>query len=228
MFLLLRPLQMGRITIPGVFGWRDIGSWTTIKELSEPDENNNRVSGEAIFIQSSNNYVQSDARLVATVGVSNLMIIDTKDALLIADPEYAQEVKTVVNVLKQKNHEAYKFHKTVARPWGIYEVLEEAPGFKIKRIEVKPRERLSLQSHKHRSEHWVVVKGQARIINGDTEITVSANQSTYIPAGHKHRLENSTDNDLVMIEVQCGEYLGEDDIERFDDIYGREIGRAHV
>jgi mannose-1-phosphate guanylyltransferase len=140
---------------------------------------------------------------------------------LVASPTHSQEVKTVVNLLKQKNHEAYKLHKTVIRPWGAYTVLEEGPGFKIKRIEVKPGARLSLQSHKHRSEHWVVVSGQARIINGDADISVLANQSTYIPAGYKHRLENPTDQDLIMIEVQCGGYLGEDDIERFDDTYGR-------
>lgn len=207
--------------IPSTFGWSDIGSWAAIQDLTAPDEHNNRVSGEAILIQSSNNYVQSDNRLIAAVGVSNLMIIDTKDALLVANSMHAQEVKTVVNILKQKNHEAYKFHKTVARPWGAYTVLEEGPGFKIKRIEVKPGARLSLQSHKYRSEHWVVVKGQARVVNGETDFIILANQSTFIPAGHKHRLENPTDDDLVMIEVQCGEYLGEDDIERYEDIYGR-------
>jgi mannose-1-phosphate guanylyltransferase len=207
--------------IPGDFGWSDIGSWGAIQNLIVPDENNNRASGETIFIQSENTFVRSDGRLVATVGVSNLMIIDTKDALLVANPTHAQEVKTVVNLLKQKNHETYKLHKTVVRPWGTYTVLEEGAGFKIKRVEVKPGARLSLQSHKHRSEHWVVVSGQARIVNGDVEISIPANQSTYIPAGHKHRLENLTDQDLVIIEVQCGEYLGEDDIERFDDIYGR-------
>lgn len=209
------------VVIPGDFGWNDIGSWAAIQNLSTPDENNNRVSGEAMFIQSSNTYVQSDARLVAAVGVSNLMIIDTKDALLVANSAHAQEVKVVVNLLKQKNHDAYKFHKTVIRPWGVYTVLEEGPGFKIKRIEVKPGARLSLQSHQHRSEHWVVVKGQARILNGETSTTILANQSSFIPAGHKHRLENPSEDDLVMIEVQCGEYLGEDDIERFEDIYGR-------
>jgi mannose-1-phosphate guanylyltransferase len=207
--------------IPSDFGWSDIGSWGAIQDLIAPDENNNRASGEAIFVKSVNTFVQSDDRLVAIVGVSNLMVIDTKDALLVANPMHAQEVKTVVNLLKQKNHNAYKLHTTVSRPWGTYTVLEEHPGFKIKRIEVKPGGRLSLQSHAHRSEHWIVVKGRAYVVSGEEGLTLLANQSTYIPAGHKHRLENRTDDDLVMIEVQCGEYLGEDDIVRFEDTYGR-------
>ena len=207
--------------IPSDFGWSDVGSWGAIQDLIIPDANNNRASGEVIFVESINTFVQSESRLVATVGVSDLMIIDTKDALLVANRSHAQEVKTVVNLLKQKNHDTYKLHKTVVRPWGTYTVLEEGSGFKIKRIQVRPHARLSLQSHKHRSEHWVVVEGQARIINGETDVTLASNQSTYIPAGHKHRLENPVDQELIMIEVQCGEYLGEDDIERFDDSYGR-------
>lgn len=207
--------------IPSDFGWSDIGSWSAVQDLIAPDEDNNRASGEAIFVNSVNTFVQSDSRLVATVGVSNLMIIDTKDALLVANSSHAQDVKTVVSLLKQKNHESYKIHKIVSRPWGAYTVLEEGVGFKIKRIEVKPGASLSLQSHKHRSEHWIVVKGQARVLNGESEVIIFANQSTYIPAGHKHRLENPSEEDLVIIEVQCGEYLGEDDILRFEDNYGR-------
>jgi mannose-1-phosphate guanylyltransferase len=134
---------------------------------------------------------------------------------------YAQDVKKVVSLLKKKDHDSYKLHLTVTRPWGTYTVLEDHPGFKIKRIEVRPGGKLSLQMHHHRSEHWIVVKGQAHVINGDDSIILDANQSTYIPAGHKHRLENPTDTDLVMIEVQCGPYLGEDDIVRFEDTYGR-------
>ena len=207
--------------IPSSFGWSDIGSWGAIRDLIPPDVDNNRASGEAIFVQTNNTFVQSEDRLVATVGVSDLLIIDTADALLVANPLYAQEVKTVVNLLKQKNHDAYKLHQTVSRPWGTYTVLQDCPGFKIKRIEVKPGGRLSLQSHEHRSEHWVVVKGQAQVFNNDKSTSLLANESTYIPAGQKHRLENLTDYDLVMIEVQCGHYLEEDDITRFDDTYGR-------
>jgi mannose-1-phosphate guanylyltransferase len=207
--------------IPSSFGWSDIGTWGAIRDLVAPDSENNRASGDVIFIKTDNTFVQSEDRLVATVGVSNLMIIDTADALLVANPMYAQEVKTVVNLLKEKNHDAYKLHQTVSRPWGTYTVLQDCPGFKIKRIEVKPGGRLSLQSHHHRSEHWVVVKGQAQVFNNDQSISLLANESTYIPAGHKHRLENLTDDCLVIIEVQCGQYLGEDDITRFDDTYGR-------
>jgi mannose-1-phosphate guanylyltransferase/mannose-6-phosphate isomerase len=207
--------------IPSNFGWNDIGSWTSVQNLMTPDINFNRASGDVIFINSFNTYVQSESRLVATVGVNNLMIIDTKDALLVINPENTQEVKKVVEVLKDKEHDVYKSHKTITRPWGIYTVLEEGLGFKIKKIEVKPGARLSLQSHNYRSEHWVVVKGRAKILNGASEINILVNQSTYIPAGHKHRLENPADEVLVMIEVQCGEYLGEDDIVRYEDNYGR-------
>lgn len=207
--------------VPGDFGWSDIGSWNAIRDLIEPDAGQNRVLGEAVFVETSNTFVQSEDRLVAVVGVSDLVIIDTPDALLVAHPDKSQDVKKVVAKLKQDGHDAFKLHRTVARPWGTYTVLQEAPGFKIKRIEVKPGASLSLQMHHHRSEHWVVVSGTARITNGDNEIVIEANESTYIPAGQKHRLENPGTTPCVMIEVQCGAYLGEDDIVRFEDRYGR-------
>lgn len=207
--------------VPSEFGWSDIGSWNAVKELVKPDVAHNRAVGEAIFVDSHNTFVQSEDRLVATVGIDNLMIIDTPDALLVAHSDKAQDVKKVVAQLKTNGHEAYKLHRTVARPWGTYTVLEEGARFKIKRIEVKPGASLSLQMHHHRSEHWIVVSGMARVVNGEREIMVGTNESTYIPAGHKHRLENPGVLDLVMIEVQSGEYLGEDDIVRFDDRYGR-------
>ncbi len=147
--------------------------------------------------------------------------MDTADAVLVVHPERVQEVKQVVQRLKESGHEAYKLHRTVARPWGTYTVLEEGPRFKIKRIVVKPGAALSLQLHHHRSEHWIVVQGMAKVTNGERELYVNTNESTYIPAGHKHRLENPGILDLVMIEVQSGEYLGEDDILRFADQYGR-------
>jgi mannose-1-phosphate guanylyltransferase len=153
--------------------------------------------------------------------VENLIIIDTPDALLVADKSRAQDVKQIVGLLKEQGNEAYKVHKQVFRPWGSYTVLEEGERFKIKRIEVKPGASLSLQMHHHRSEHWIVVNGAAKVVNGDKEMLVSSNESTFIPAGHKHRLENPGVVLLVMIEVQSGEYLGEDDIVRFDDVYGR-------
>ncbi len=207
--------------VPGNFGWNDIGSWNAIRDLIEPDQNHNRVLGEAVLLDTQNTFIQSKNRLVATVGVSDLMIIDTPDALLVAHKDKAQDVKKVVEQLKKDNHEAFKLHRTVVRPWGSYTVLEEAAGFKIKRIEVKPGASLSLQMHQYRSEHWVVVNGLAKITNGDSEILIQANESTYIPAGQKHRLENPASETCVMIEVQCGLYLGEDDIVRFEDIYGR-------
>jgi len=210
------------VVVPADFGWSDIGSWVAVRELAQADVNDNRATSQnAIFVDSRNTYVQSEGRVVATVGVDNLMIIDTPDALLVAHPDRAQDVKKVVAQLKKSDHEAYKLHRTVTRPWGTYTVLEEGTRFKIKRIEVKPGGTLSLQMHHHRSEHWIVVSGMARVVNGDKEILVGANESTYIPAGHKHRLENPGVLDLVMIEVQSGEYLGEDDIVRFQDIYGR-------
>ncbi|QKV56496.1 MAG: mannose-1-phosphate guanylyltransferase/mannose-6-phosphate isomerase [Dechloromonas sp.] len=214
--------RSGKVAVvPADIGWSDIGSWNAIRDLAVPDADSNRAVGDAIFVDTRNTYVQSEDRLVAAVGLDNLMIIDTPDALLVAHPDKAQDVKQVVTRLKQRDHEAYKLHRTVARPWGTYTVLGEGPRFKIKRIEVKPGGSLSLQMHHHRSEHWIVVSGMARVVNGEDEIFVGTNQSTYIPAGHQHRLENPGVMDLVMIEVQSGEYLGEDDIVRFQDVYGR-------
>lgn len=207
--------------VPATFDWSDIGSWNALSDLVGADAQNNRATANALFIDSHNTFVQSEARLVATVGVDDLIVVDTADALLIAHAERAQDVRQVVKRLKDTDHEAYRLHRTVSRPWGTYTVLEEGPRFKIKRIVVKPGAALSLQMHHHRSEHWVVVQGMARVVNGGEPRLVSANESTFIPAGHKHRLENPGVIDLVMIEVQSGEYLGEDDIVRFEDQYGR-------
>jgi len=207
--------------LPAAFGWSDVGSWKALSALLEPDSEGNRAQGECLFIDSENCYVQSSGRVVAAVGVDNLVIVDTPDALLVADQEHLQDVKKVAQRLKLANHETYKLHKTVLRPWGSYTVLEEGPGFKIKRIVVKAGAGLSLQMHYHRSEHWVVVSGTAKVINGDLETLILTNESTFIPAGHRHRLENPGKVDLVLIEVQSGSYLGEDDIVRFEDRYGR-------
>lgn len=202
-------------------GWSDIGSWTALGDLTAADAAGNRVEGEAILYETSNCFIQSADRLVAAVGVKDLIIIDTPDALLVADRNNSQNVKHVFAKLKAEGHEAHRLHSTVHRPWGTYTVLEEGPHFKIKRIEVKPGASLSLQMHHHRSEHWIVVSGMAKVVNGQQELFVQTNESTYIPAGHQHRLENPGMLPLVMIEVQSGEYLGEDDIVRFDDKYGR-------
>jgi mannose-1-phosphate guanylyltransferase / mannose-6-phosphate isomerase len=207
--------------VPCDIGWSDIGSWTAIGNLTAADEQGNRVDGEALLHDVSNCYIQSRDRLVGAVGVENLVIIDTPDALLVADRARAQDVKHIYAKLKASGHETHQLHRTVHRPWGTYTVLEDGPRFKIKRIEVKPGASLSLQMHHHRSEHWIVVSGMAKVVNGDRELFVNTNESTFIPAAHKHRLENPGVLDLVMIEVQSGEYLGEDDIVRFSDHYGR-------
>jgi mannose-1-phosphate guanylyltransferase/mannose-6-phosphate isomerase len=207
--------------IAGGFDWSDIGAWNAVADASPADERGNTTTGETIVIDSSNTHIESKDRLVAAIGLNDLLIVDTPDALLVAHKSKSQEVKQVVNRLKADNHDAHKLHRTAIRPWGAYTVLEEGPGFKIKRIVVKPGASLSLQMHHHRSEHWIVVEGTAEIVNGEETLLLQTNQSTYIPAGHQHRLTNPGRIELSLIEVQCGPYLGEDDIVRFDDIYGR-------
>lgn len=207
--------------IAGGFDWSDIGAWNAVADASPADEKGNTTSGETIVIDSANTHIESKDRLVAAIGLNNLLIIDTPDALLVADKSKSQEVKQVVNRLKADGHDAHKLHRTAFRPWGAYTVLEEGPGFKIKRIVVKPGASLSLQMHYHRSEHWIVVEGTAEVVVGDETRLLQTNQSTYIPAGHKHRLVNPGKVELSLIEVQCGPYLGEDDIVRFEDVYGR-------
>ena len=207
--------------VPCSIGWSDIGSWGALGDLIMPDADGNRIKGEALLHDVSNCFIQSNQRMIGAIGVDNLVIVDTPDALLVADRDRAQDVKVLYKELKAQGHDTYKHHLTVHRPWGTYTVLEEDPQYKIKRIEVKPGASLSLQMHHHRSEHWIVVSGMARVVNGDRELFVRTNESTYIPAGHQHRLENPGLLDLVMIEVQSGQYLGEDDIVRFEDVYGR-------
>ncbi|MDN5536201.1 MULTISPECIES: mannose-1-phosphate guanylyltransferase/mannose-6-phosphate isomerase [Comamonas] len=207
--------------VPCTIGWSDIGSWNALGEMVSPDTQGNRVNGEALLHDVSNCFIQSSERMIGAVGIDDLIIVDTPDALLVADKARSQEVKYLYKELKAQGHEAHKHHLTVHRPWGTYTVLEEDPSYKIKRIEVKPGASLSLQMHHHRSEHWIVVSGMAKVVNGEKELFVRTNESTYIPAGHKHRLENPGVLDLVMIEVQSGQYLGEDDIVRFEDVYGR-------
>lgn len=208
-------------TVPCDIGWSDIGSWNAMSELSPADEQGNRIEGEAILHHSNNNYVRSQRRLAALVGVDNLIIVDTPDALLVAHKDHAQDIKVITARLKKNGHCSHLDHTTVQRPWGAYTTLEEGTRFKIKRIVVKPQGSLSLQMHHHRSEHWIVVSGMARVLNNDREFLLNTNESTFIPAGHTHRLENPGVIDLVLIEVQSGDYLGENDIVRFEDIYGR-------
>ncbi|MEP6998241.1 MAG: mannose-1-phosphate guanylyltransferase/mannose-6-phosphate isomerase [Betaproteobacteria bacterium] len=207
--------------IRGSFDWSDVGSWQALSALAEPDAAGNRGQGERVAIDTRDTFVHAGDRVVATVGVDNLVIVDTPDALLVAHRDHLQRVREVVGVLKARGHDAYKLHRTIARPWGAYTVLQEGPGFKIKRIEVRPGGALSLQLHHRRGEHWVVVSGEARVTNGDRVYPLHTNESTFIPIETRHRLENPHDEPLIMIEVQCGDYLGEDDIVRFDDQYGR-------
>jgi mannose-1-phosphate guanylyltransferase/mannose-6-phosphate isomerase len=208
--------------VPAMFDWSDIGAWPAMGELIEADEHGNRVDAkECVQIDSHGCYIRSENRLVATIGVNNLMVIDTPDALLIADNDRAQQVKEVVGYLKKTAHPSYLLHRTVHRPWGSFTVLLEGERFKIKQILVKPGASLSLQMHHHRSEHWIVVSGTAKVVVGDEHKLVRSNESTYIPAGHRHRLTNPGVIDCVIIEVQSGDYVGEDDIVRFEDTYGR-------
>ena len=208
--------------IPCDIGWNDVGSWQAVYEISAKDENGNALQGNVIALGSKNSLIRAEKRLVAVIGVEDLCVIETADAVLIAKSDQTQRVREVVDALQQKGATEHIYHMKVNRPWGNYAVLEEDPdGFKIKRIEVAPGARLSLQSHKQRSEHWVVVSGTATVTNGDEVITVQKNQSTYIPIGTKHRLENRGSEPLHIVEIQVGEYLGEDDIQRFEDNYGR-------
>ena len=209
------------VVVRGEFDWSDVGSWQAIAELSAADAQGNRGSGERVAIDTRGTFIHSEDRIVATIGVDNLVIVDTRDAVLVAHKDHLQRVKDVVTELKARGHDSYKLHKTIVRPWGSYTVLEEGPGFKMKRIEVKPGGSLSLQLHKRRSEHWVVVRGTARVTCGERVYDVPEGESTFVPVGTRHRLENCGTDVLAIIEVACGDDIQEDDIVRFDDKYGR-------
>jgi mannose-1-phosphate guanylyltransferase/mannose-6-phosphate isomerase len=202
-------------------GWNDLGSWDAVWQVGESDDDGNVTSGDTILADTKNTFVHSSSRLVSTVGVDNLVIIETADAILIADKSQSQHVKKIVNQLVKDSRQEDTLHRKVHRPWGWYDSIDEGARFKVKRIQVKPGASLSLQKHAHRAEHWVVIKGTAEITNGGQVLTLSENQSTYIPPGTLHRLSNPGDIPLEIIEVQSGSYVGEDDIERFEDVYGR-------
>lgn len=208
--------------VPASFDWSDIGSWKAMSDLeADADESGNRVRGQAILVESENCYIQSDSRMVAAVGVKDLVIVDTGDAVLVSHRERAQQVKLVVERLRATNHSAASVHQTVHRPWGSFTVLEDAEDCKVKRLTVKPGHVLSLQLHHRRSEHWTVVAGTAKVRIGEQEFLLNRNESAYIPMNTVHRLENPTAADIHLIEVQCGDYFGEDDIVRLEDRYGR-------
>jgi mannose-1-phosphate guanylyltransferase/mannose-6-phosphate isomerase len=209
------------LMVPATFQWSDLGSWTALDEVVDKDKEGNILKGNTIDIDSHDSIVFSGQRLVATIGLRDMVVVDTPDATLVAPKERVQEVRRIVETLKQNGREEHLLHKTVERPWGSYTVLEKGNGYKIKRVVLKPGAKLSLQRHRRRSEHWVVVSGVAKVTRENETYSVQNNESTYIPINTKHRLENPGGELLQIIEVQNGDYVEEDDIERFDDIYGR-------
>ena len=207
--------------VPLDAGWSDVGSWSALQDVCAADQQGNYLDGDAIAHNCSNTFVQAESRLVAAVGLENVIVVETKDSVLIADKDQSQNVKALVDELKVRNRDETKLHRQVFRPWGSYDSLENADNFQVKRLVVKPGATLSLQRHAHRSEHWVVVSGKARITRNDEEFDLNVNESTYISIGDVHRIANPYDEPVHIIEVQCGDYLGEDDIERLEDNYGR-------
>lgn len=207
--------------IPLDAGWSDIGSWSALWEIGTKDEQGNVCKGDVLNIGSSNSLVYAESKLVATVGVDNLVVVETKDAVLVAHKDRVQDVKKVVEAIKNDGRHEHMNHREVYRPWGVYDSIENGERYQVKRITVKPGAKLSVQMHHHRAEHWVVVSGTAKVTNGDKTFLVTENESTYIPIGEIHALENPGKIPLELIEVQSGSYLGEDDIVRFEDKYGR-------
>jgi mannose-1-phosphate guanylyltransferase/mannose-6-phosphate isomerase len=207
--------------LPFTSAWSDVGSWNAVAELTPADAQGNRIQGQGFALQSRNTFVHAPHRLVVALGTQDLLIIDTPDALLVVTTSHGEQVKQVVAHLDAENIPETILHRKVARPWGTYDSVDLGERHQVKRITVRPGEKLSLQMHKHRAEHWVVVKGTALVINGEDEFILMENQSTYIPVGVRHRLENVGKIDLEIIEVQSGSYLSEDDITRYEDNYGR-------
>ena len=201
--------------------WSDVGSWAAVAELDPADENGNRAHGQGLFIESEGSYIYSPDRLSVVLGGQDLLVIDTPDALLVAPKDMAEQVRQAVAALESRQSPQAILHRKVSRPWGWYDSLDRGDGFQVKRILVRPGASLSLQLHHQRAEHWVVVRGRAKVTRGGEVFELSRNESTYIPLGVKHRLENPGEEDLEIIEIQSGDYLGEDDIVRFEDVYGR-------
>lgn len=219
-YAVMEKTQKGMV-VPLACGWSDVGSWSSLWEVGEKDANGNVSHGDVINHQSRDSYIYSGSRLVTTLGISDIVVVETADAVMVADKASVQDIKAIVSELKKTSREEYQSHKKVYRPWGSYESLVSADRFQVKRIVVKPGEKLSLQMHHHRAEHWIVVSGTALVTCGDKEYVLSEDQSTYIPLGTRHRLANTGVIPLELIEVQTGSYLGEDDIVRFEDVYGR-------
>jgi mannose-1-phosphate guanylyltransferase/mannose-6-phosphate isomerase len=207
--------------VPLDAGWNDLGAWDAVWNVLSKDANGNAHLGDVLTTDSQNTLVHATSRLVSLVGVKNLIVVETPDAVLVADKTRSQDVKHIVTQLQKTKREEHTLHRKVHRPWGWYDSIDEGGRFKVKRIQVKPKASLSLQKHHHRAEHWIIVTGTAEITNGDKVLTLTENQSTYIPLGEVHRLANPGTIPLEIIEVQSGSYLGEDDIVRFEDNYGR-------
>ena len=210
------------VVIPVDIGWSDVGSWSALHEIGQQDENYNIFIGDTKSVSTKNSYIRAETKLVTTLGVEDLIIVDTDDALLVANKNHVHDIKEIVNALTEEGRDEAVIHKRVCRPWGCYQGIDQSDRFQVKRITVNAGATLSLQMHHHRAEHWIVVNGTAKVTKGDKEFILSENESTYIPLGVTHRLENIGKIPLELIEVQTGSYLGEDDIVRFDDVYGRE------
>lgn len=209
------------VVVPMDAGWSDIGSWSSLWDISKKDLNGNSVHGDVILHKTNNSYVRTDGKLVAAIGVDDLVIVSTKDVLVVAHKDSDQNVKKIAEQLKQKKRTEWELHREIYRPWGRYDSIDSGDRYQAKRITVKPGAKLSVQMHHHRAEHWIVVSGTARVTNGEKNFLLSENESTYIPVGVVHALENPGKVNLELIEVQTGRYLGEDDIVRFEDKYGR-------
>lgn len=207
--------------VPLQTDWSDVGSWSAIWEISEQDEAGNVTKGDVLTHETKNSLFMAENRCVAGVGLDNMIVVETADAVLVADKHHCQDVKVIVGKLKEFDREEHRFHRRVYRPWGDYEGIDHGSRYQVKRLTVKPGAQLSLQMHHHRAEHWIVVSGTAKVTRGDDVFMLSENESTYIPIGTNHRLENPGSIPLEIIEVQSGSYLGEDDIVRFEDIYNR-------
>jgi mannose-1-phosphate guanylyltransferase/mannose-6-phosphate isomerase len=209
------------MVVPLACGWSDVGSWSSLWEVADKDGQGNTLDGDVLLHDVDNSYIRAESRLVAAVGLEDVVIVETADAVLVADKNRVQDVKHIVSTLKQLKRDEATLHKRVYRPWGSYESLVSAGRFQVKRIVVNPGQQLSLQMHHHRAEHWIVVSGTATVTCNDKEFLLGEDQSTYIPLGNRHRLSNPGVIPLEIIEVQTGSYLGEDDIVRFQDVYGR-------
>ncbi|WP_336151526.1 mannose-1-phosphate guanylyltransferase/mannose-6-phosphate isomerase [Acinetobacter ursingii] len=209
------------VVVPLDANWNDVGSWSALWDIQTKDIQGNVITGDVISINSEKNYIHSESRLVSLLGVENLVVIETKDAVLVADKSKVQDIKKIVETLKQQNRTEHFCHREVYRPWGKYDSIDHAERYQVKRITVKPGQKLSIQMHHHRAEHWIVVSGTARIHKGKDNFLLAENESVYIPLGEIHALENPGKVPLELIEVQSGSYLGEDDIVRFEDMYGR-------